>query len=44
VYARHGRGELREFWSNDRNFRDEGLAVAREVYELLHARHREAGG
>jgi putative hydrolase of HD superfamily len=42
VYGRTGRGDLAEFWINDKNFPDKGLAIAREVHAVLRARH-EAG-
>ena len=35
MYRRQGRGELSEFWENDRNFNDRGLQIAREVFVLL---------
>ena len=43
VYGRQGRGDLHEFWMNDKNFRDRGIGVAREVFELLRTRHAEPG-
>lgn len=44
VYERQQRGDLHEFWANEKNFPDRGLAVAREVHEVLRARHRDPGG
>jgi hypothetical protein len=41
VYEHHGRGELSEFWAHERNFPDQGLAIAREVHVLLRARHSD---
>jgi putative hydrolase of HD superfamily len=43
VYGRTGRGDLHEFWNTDNNFPDKGLAIAREVYDVLRARHGTAG-
>lgn len=39
VYERQQRGDLHEFWRNDKNFPDKGLPIAREVFALLRARH-----
>ncbi len=39
VYGQQQRGDLHEFWANEKNFADKGLEVAREVYALLRARH-----
>lgn len=39
VYGRQRRGDLHEFWKNDKNFRDRELAVAKECFALLQARH-----
>lgn len=41
VYDRQQRGDLHEFWENEKNFPDKGLAIAREVHEVLRARHRD---
>lgn len=41
IYGRAGRGDLHEFWMNEANFADKGIAVAREVHEVLRARHGE---
>lgn len=35
TYEQQGRGLLYEFWANENNFRDEGLAPARAVYAAL---------
>jgi putative hydrolase of HD superfamily len=37
VYERQRRGDLSDFWDNENNFRDRGLPVAREVFDLLRA-------
>ncbi len=39
VYGAQGRGDLHEFWANDKNFPDKGLAIAREIHAVLRARH-----
>ena len=39
VYGRQGRGDLHEFWRNEKNFRDKGLGVAAEVFRELRRRH-----
>jgi putative hydrolase of HD superfamily len=39
VYERQQRGDLHEFWANEKNFPDKGLAVAQEIFALLRARH-----
>ena len=31
-----------EFWENDKNFRDRGIALAAEVFEEIRARHDAA--
>ncbi|MCB9592316.1 MAG: HD family hydrolase [Sandaracinaceae bacterium] len=41
IYERQGRGDLHEFWMNDGNFDDRGLAVAGEAFALLRARHAD---
>lgn len=41
VYERAGRGDLHEFWMNEKNFPEKGLPLAREIYEVLRARHAE---
>lgn len=41
IYERQGRGDLHEFWQNDANFEDRGLAVVREAFALLRARHAD---
>jgi putative hydrolases of HD superfamily len=41
IYGRQGRGDLREFWAHEKNFPDKGLALAREVHEVLRARHQD---
>lgn len=41
VYGREKRGDLHEFWENEKNFADKGLAIVREVHEVLRARHRD---
>ncbi len=41
VYGRQGRGDLHEFWLNEKNFRGRGLAIAEEVFALLRARRAE---
>ncbi len=41
VYGRQGRGDLHEFWMNDKNFRDRGLDIAAEAFALLRARHAD---
>jgi putative hydrolase of HD superfamily len=38
AYERHGRGDLREFWENPKNFDDRGIPVAREVFDAIAAR------
>lgn len=38
VYGRQGRGELSDFWNNDRNFRSRGLEVVEEAFALLRKR------
>jgi len=38
-YERQQRGHLEEFWSGPRNFDHRGVAVARELFEVLTARH-----
>ena len=35
AYRAQGRGDLSEFWENDRNFNARGLAIAEEVFALL---------
>lgn len=39
VYGQQGRGDLHEFWDNEKNFPDKGIEVAREVFAVLRARH-----
>lgn len=39
VYGQQGRGDLHEFWANEKNFADNGLELAREVFAVLRARH-----
>ncbi len=39
VYGEQGRGDLHEFWANDKNFPDKGIELAREVFAVLRARH-----
>jgi putative hydrolase of HD superfamily len=39
VYGRQGRGDLHEFWMNEKNFPTKGLNIAREIHEVLRARH-----
>jgi putative hydrolase of HD superfamily len=34
-YEREGRGELAEFWENERNFRDGGVPEIRAVYDAI---------
>lgn len=41
IYEGQGRGDLHEFWLNEKNFRDGGLELAREVYALLRARRED---
>jgi putative hydrolase of HD superfamily len=41
VYGTQQRGDLHEFWANEKNFPDKGLTVAREVFALLRARHAD---
>lgn len=41
VYERQGRGDLHEFWANEKNFADGGLELAREVFAELRARHAD---
>ena len=41
VYGRQGRGDLHEFWLNEKNFRDRGLPIAAEAFDVLRARHRD---
>lgn len=43
VYERQGRGDLHEFWRHPGNFRDGGLAIAREVFALLRERRERPG-
>lgn len=38
VYERQRRGDLHEFWLHENNFKDGGLAVAKEAFALLRAR------
>jgi putative hydrolase of HD superfamily len=38
AYARQGRGELAEFWAQPRTFDDRGVALVREVFDVLRAR------
>lgn len=38
LYERQHRGELDEFWSNPKNFRDMGIPLARRVYDRLRQR------
>jgi putative hydrolase of HD superfamily len=42
VYGQQGRGDLREFWQNEKNFRDRGLAIARACFDELRDRHAAA--
>jgi putative hydrolase of HD superfamily len=42
VYERQKRGDLHEFWMNEKNFPVKGLNVAREIYAVLRARHSSA--
>lgn len=44
VYGRQGRGDLGEFWRNEKNFRDRGLTVAAEVFAELRRRHADPDG
>ncbi len=44
IYERQQRGDLHEFWANEKNFPDKGLAVVREVHDVLRARHRDPAG
>ncbi len=39
VYERQGRGDLHEFWTNEKNFPTKGLPIAREVHDVLRGRH-----
>jgi len=41
VYGQQGRGDLHEFWLNEKNFDDRGLDVVREAFALLRARHAD---
>lgn len=41
VYGVQRRGDLREFWLEEDNFRDRGLAVAEEIFALLRERHTD---
>ncbi|MEL6185622.1 MAG: HD family hydrolase [Myxococcota bacterium] len=41
IYGSQGRGQLEDFWANEMNFRNRGLAVVEEVFSLLRERHRE---
>lgn len=38
AYGRQGRGDLGEFWTNERTFDDRGLPVAAEIFAALRAR------
>jgi hypothetical protein len=43
MYEREGRGRLKEFWSNPKNFEDYGLAPVSALFDALCAaagRHR----
>ncbi len=35
VYGQQQRGDLHEFWANEKNFADKGLEVAREILRLV---------
>lgn len=39
VYERQRRGDLHEFWKNEKNFRHRDLEIAREVFATLRERH-----
>jgi putative hydrolase of HD superfamily len=39
-YEREGRGELAEFWENERNFRDGGVPEIRAVYDAIRRQRR----
>jgi len=41
IYGRQGRGDLHEFWMNEKNFRDRGIDVAREAFAILRERHAD---
>lgn len=41
VYGRQQRGDLREFWANDKNFRARGVTLAEEIFEELRRRHAD---
>lgn len=41
VYERQRRGDVHEFWLNEKNFRDCGFEIASEVFALLRARHAD---
>lgn len=41
IYERQQRGDLHEFWKNDKNFRDGELAVAKECFALLRELHAD---
>ena len=41
IYGRQGRGDLHEFWMNEKNFRDRGIDVAAEAFALLRERHAD---
>lgn len=42
VYGQQRRGDLHEFWENDKNFRDRGIALAAEVFREIRTRHDAA--
>ena len=41
LYERQGRGDLHEFWANERNFGARGFEIAEEIFALLKARHAD---
>ena len=41
VYERQGRGDLHEFWINEKNFSARGFEIADEIFALLRARHAD---
>ncbi|MFK7987467.1 MAG: HD family hydrolase [Sandaracinaceae bacterium] len=41
VYGRQRRGDLAEFWANDKNFRARGVTLAEEIFTELRRRHAD---
>lgn len=44
IYGQQRRGSLDGFWKNERNFRDRGVPLAKEIFDVLRARFTSGEG